>query len=636
MVLIFIFALLTFVIVRAADPAYSVTIEEINSENYPQIQLSFKLTGSVENLVARHFSIYENGKINNGPIVLLPPKNPNNKIDLFIFLDRSGNTKSYESIIKSNLKSLVHYMKNNEVDLDVKMIDFGSTDLPQNTDIKTFASEADFNDSVDGLVFDSARPSKVYGLNKIDQIASSQGRSGADKVVLIINGSQFYDQKLDDATTFNVAETVNKLFNNGFTVFVTGYPLKQLHALRTLNTEDGSLSHSVPGGYLGGFAIDLTVIDDLLKKQNTGRYVLQYYSENPGGGSAQLYIQDNFVENFSYSRGDSSTPMMIHTTGNEAIEGHSLPIRVEVAPNGQLINIAEMSYLDESTPPKLVKSVLIHEKTEDTENNMIYTGEIPEGGFPSDFARYYVKVYTPYDVIGSEDEYVSIPVFAYDEDIILKSTIVNNEEVIWRWEGKTVDMGEKYQLWAGDEMIIETKDRLYTLPADECDKYQVVKVRVLLKAGADHPSAGTWSNFSRQGEVFVGTDGELTESEGINIMISCLENKEYQTNSAYIQTEPNYSASKKLYMDKMTYYVTGITDPTLKSKIRLDRYALLYYLMNFINGTEYSKYSNSSVLIPRSMVYKVVTNSNQKDDLSGAFQTAVEELARRMRGSSSF
>ena len=136
-VLIFIFALLTFVAVRASS-AYSVTIDEIHSDNYPQIQLRFKLAGSVENLVARHFSIYENGKINNGPIVLLPPKSPNNKIDLFIFLDRSGNTKDYESIIKSNLKSLVNYMKNSGVDLEVKMIDFGSTDLPQNTDIRTF------------------------------------------------------------------------------------------------------------------------------------------------------------------------------------------------------------------------------------------------------------------------------------------------------------------------------------------------------------------------------------------------------------------------------------------------------------------------------------------------------------------
>ena len=623
-----------------AGSTFNVTIKELDTNDFPRVQLTVEINGDTDGLSPTNFQIHENGELNKGPIVMLPPKSLNNKIDLFILLDKSGNTKEYQSIIKANIKALVKYMKSNEVDLEVHITEItvndkhpDAADAPESL---SFTNEAQIIDGVNSISFDSIRPTRTYGLNKIYNFTSNKARSGADKIALIINGSQFNDEKKGDDTTYNVHEVVTKLAENNFTTFVVGYPIKQVFSQ---NSENESIARASSGGYLGSFGSDLTVIYDLLKKRDSNSFVFQYYSNQlpSSAGSAELYILDYLSKGFSYPIIEETEPQFIHATANEALVGKPLPIRIEVNPFGKLVNVLDMYYFDENS--KLQNIALGHERKESTDETLIYTGEIPANGFPSEegeYVRYYVTVNTPYDVIGSDEDYISIPIFAYDDGITLIPTIVNDEKVIWRWEGETVDMGDEYELWAGDTLIKNTKEKSWTIPVTECSRYQVVKLKVHVKAGEDHPKAGGWSNFSRPGEVFVGEDTEITEKEGIGLMIECLDEKQTSSFSSFVSGESNYSSNRKLYLEKTLYYFTGVVNPSLKDQIRFERFRLLYYLMNFIGHSEYTDYPLSSNYIPRSILYKVITNTNQKGNLGNAFSKAVEELARRMRGNSSF
>ncbi|MBU0577438.1 VWA domain-containing protein [Patescibacteria group bacterium] len=631
------FVLITVVIVKAST-LYTVAVEEEDISSFPQVQLSLKITGDTSNLFARHFHVSENGERNNGPIVILPPDSSNNKIDLFILLDQSGNTENYQSIIRSNLKSLILYMENQGVDLKVNITAFSSSDTPQDETPESYTEFANLETSIDSMAFDSSHPKRVYGLNKIYNFASTSSRSGAEKVALIINGSQFYDQDRGEDTTYNVRETINELAANDFITFVVGAPIKQLHSLRSDNTEDASLSHSMAGGYLGSFGTDLTVIHDLLQKRGSNRFVLQYYSTLPlseaSSGSAQIYIKDYPVKTINYPDVDVAEPMMTHDVAHEALLGDPFPVRIEIAPYGKLVNVVEMFYLNAAGGVQ--NQVLIHKRDESTDDLLVFEGAIPGDDYPEDYLRYYVSAHTAYHTIGSEADTVSVPVFAYDTGIFLQSQIINDEEILWTWYGETVDQGIQYELWAGDSLIINTTERNYSIPITECNKYQVVKVRVLLKPDADHPHAGDWSLFSRPGERFAGEETTITEQEGIEKMIECLDDKTATSLSSFVQNEPNYEALKNLYLEKMFYYFTRVIDPSIGQDVEFGRYRLLYYLMNFINYTEYSTYSTSSDDILNSIVYKAITNANQTNNITQTFETAIQELIIRMRGSLSF
>ena len=124
-------------------------------------------------------------------------------------------------------------------------------------------------------------------------------------------------------------------------------------------------------------------------------------------------------------------------------------------------------------------------------------------------------LHSPYFVSNPADNRYLVPVLEYDKGIRLTPTTVNGDTVLWRWEGETVDMGTQYQLWGGDTMIVETTGRTHEIPATECNRYQVVKLRVLVKAGADHPRAGQWSFFSLPAEAYVGPDGPMTQEAAV-------------------------------------------------------------------------------------------------------------------------
>ena len=250
LVIAFCIAFLIVFLVYAYSP-YSATIHDIDVSEFPKVRLSISVNAD-EKLVAKNFSIIENDKKNNGPIVVLPPNTFNKTIDLFILIDKSGNTKKYDKIIKGNLNALIKYMQDKGVDLNVKLVTFGSSGTSYDLDLKNYSDDLNlFNNDIENVTFDNIRVERVFGLEKIYSLAAQSYRSNAEKVALVINGSQYYDQSRGDNTTFDISDTINMLAEKNFVIFVTGFPIKQMVTNKTSNTEDGSLSHSLAGGYLG-------------------------------------------------------------------------------------------------------------------------------------------------------------------------------------------------------------------------------------------------------------------------------------------------------------------------------------------------------------------------------------------------
>jgi hypothetical protein len=626
--------LFAFIAVKASSSC-SISFKKINTGSFPMVQLDLNISGETSGLFAKNFSISENGKVNNGPIILLPPKPFNNKIDLFVLLDTSGNTQLYEPIIQSNLRSLMDYMEALGIDYNIYLTSFGYSDSPEDQIPENFPDNVQFGDRIDGIAFDASKPNRVYGLNKIYNFTSVPSRPDAQKVALVVNGSQFYDIDRGEDTTYSKRETINQLVSGGFDLFVIGYPLKQVNAVQTGKVEDASLSHSVSGGYIGSFGSDLTVLADILKNRSSDKFTLVYYSGllplEASGSSVQIYIQNSPSGSFNYPSIDPTVQKINHTTANEVILGDPVDIGVKIDTFGKLVDLVEMFYLDKNNA---VQKQILNNKRDKMENGaMVYEGFIDKNDYPEDYVRYYVRVHTPYNVIGAEEDTVSIPVFAYDNGIVLRSTVVNNTDVLWSWSGKTVDMGTEYELYAGDDLVIKTTARNFSIPVTECNRYQIVKLRVHLKDNADHPRAGEWSLFSRPGERFVGEDGPVTEKQGIEKMFECLKSKSAISFSSFVTGENNYQPDRDLYLEKMLYYLTGVIGQSIRNEVRYDRYRLLYYIMNFISYNEYTTYEISSSDIPISIVYKVITNTNQTSDIYGAFKKAMDELVRRMRGS---
>ena len=272
---------------------------------------------------------------------------------------------------------------------------------------------------------------------------------------------------------------------------------------------------------------------------------------------------------------------------------------------------------------------------------MVYEGEIPKGDYPTEALNYFVKIYTPFDLVGTGDDMTNVKVESVDDGIILKSQMVNNKEVLWSWSGPTVNMGDEYEIWEGDKKLNvgSLVARSYSIPITECKRYQIVKVRVKLRKGVDHPRAGDWSLFSRPGEYYypdpgVTQDG-LTESFGVSKMVECLEKSSYETPAAFIASERGYHASTNLTLNKIFYYVTAILDPSLKDDLRLERFGLLYLFMDALSQTDYDTYSPDTKSLPASLLYKAITAANQIGDLEAVFKDSLDELAIRLRGNTS-
>lgn len=640
--LLFFITLFTVVIVRADSP-FTVTINQVRTSKFPHVIVALTITENgapASNLTPKNIVIKEGGgEVNNGPLVLLPPGQSPTKIDLFILLDTSGNTMDYEEVIKGNLKALAQHLNDVGVDLNLKLLTFGGNDTAYSLDVQSFGADvARFRQEVDELIFDNVRPGRVFGLDKIFSLAAQGARPGAEKIALIINGSQFYDAARGDTQTpHSLNEAIARLSEKNFITFVLGQPLKQLHEVTSDNTEDSSLSHHLPGGYLGSFASDLTVIYELLELRSDGNYVLRYFSNlsksSASGASGSLYIDTFSVGTINYGSVAISTPVLTHTE-SDALIGEDFAIETHVSNNGQFINGVEVVYLNAANVEK--KSMLERRPSLDTLDELVYKTVISATDMPTEQLIYYFVVRTPFYESGSIADAFTTQITEFDDGIELHSIPVNNNEVVWSWTGKTVEMGTRYQLWGGDEMIIDTTQRRHAISTGDCKKYQVVKLKVLLRSNADHPLAGKWSLFSRVAERYVGSKEAITEQEGISVMVNCVEDKSATSAESFAQSEDDYQESEKLSLNKTLYYLTGVINPALRADVPLSRYRLLYSFMQFISSQEAQDYAENTVPIPRSILYKAIANTNQSTDFENKFTEAMEEYIRRISGNTSF
>lgn len=631
--LVIIFTLITIVVVKAGTD-FNVSVKDIDTSAFPQVRLSITISGNNDKLYARHFSVNESGERNMGATLLLPPSSEKSAIDLKILLDKSGNTKQYESIIKGNLKNLIHYLEDQSLSVNITLHSFGD-DSSQDVNLSNVTDAM-----IDDLTFGSNKIDSAYGFAKISELASSSSSGSPEKIVLIINGTQFYNDEYNQ----NFKNAVKSLYDNGYTAFVIGYPLQQLYPLKPNNIamEDHSIFTDSYGGYLGAFGTDLTVIHDLFQKSYEGNYVFQYYSnQSPSNASyAQIYIDDNQIDNINYPGISSASPSSTVNTEDEVILGDDLPISIEISQHGKLVNVVEMGFLNGEGGVQT--QILKHNRAESTDDKLVYSGLIKEvsiktedgvdGDYTGQFVKFWTTIHTPYDTVSTEGSPTDIPIFAYDDGINLHYQLHPDNKIKWYWDGPSVDEGKVFQLWGGGELLGETNEKHLIVSYDKCSSYQVVKLRV---SKVTNPTEEDWGLYSKPGEVFLGEEGSINEKEGIEIMIECLDNdkREATSISSFVQDEPEYNASSNLDLDRMLYYFTGVISSEYKyeTEKKTGRFGLLYYVMNFINKEQYDEYDSLSA-VSRLMLFKVITNINQVSDLDKRFEIGLYELYIRIHG----
>lgn len=605
--------LMLFATVRAAT-SYSVTADFLSTDAFPAVVASLKITGDTANLVPRNLKIVENGTENHGALVLIPAGPVISKIDLFILRD-AGNLKENGPVVDKKLESLTDYLNSGVVDAKVVQT--------------TYTSDAS---------------GKTDAFKKISDLASTPARTGAQKVLLILNGSSFYDMDRGDANTTQSATDIIKLLTaDNFITFVAGAPFRSLEAFRSDNTEEASLSHSMAGGYLGSYSTDLTRLVDLLKNRDTGHFALYYTSglmpAEASGASVDLFVGGFLAGHLSYPAISAATPTYSYLTTPTVMLGDPVPIRIEVSPQGKMVAEAELTYQDQNSA--FQTRLLKFDRASSAAEKLVYEGEIPKGDYPPDNLNYFVKLYTPFDLVGTGNDMKQVGIESVDDGIIIKPQLVNNKEVLWSWSGKTVDMGSEYEIWSGDKKLNNGSlvVRSYSIPITECDRYQIVKVRVKLRAGVDHPRAGDWSLFSRPGEYYYPDPGvtqdSVTEAFGVQKLVECLSKSVYESPAAFIAAEKTYKPSANLTLNKALYDLTAILQPSLKDTVRYDRYSLLYLFMNVISQSDYDTYNPDTKNIPASILYKVITGANQLSDFQTVFKSSLDELAVRLRGNTS-
>ena len=650
---LFLLLLLTSLVVKAGS-TYTINLDPLKIDAFPRVQLTF--TASENNLFAKNFLIKEDGEDNTGPIVVLSPKNTNNKIDLFLLIDTTGNTQKYKQIIQNNIQALVLYMKHKGVDGQIYIQTLSSSDSPQSINISQFAlNDQALIDFIDNLTFDEQKKERTYGLEKIDNFAKTTARSGSEKILVIINGSQFSDIDKGDSTSYSLIETINSLGNSNFIVFALGNPIKQLHKSKSQPIEDGSMSHALSGGYLGAFSSDLTQIYDLLFKRTPQKYVLQYFSnksvDTASSTGVEILINNFSTKTLSYSSVNRFEQEFAFAEVEDIYIGTDANISVVLTPYEKASNVLTVVYGTSESGYEEKELMLDREKSND--QYLAYTGKLK----PEDYQKYsnlnsinyFSKLYTP-DTYKTFTNGKMVLIIKYDSGIYLEGELVSangsDQKILWKWSGKTVDLGTEFELWGGDNLITKTTNRQFQVPIDnsECNRYQVMKLKVKLPAGVDHPSAGGWSTFSLVAEKYMparNADGinesEISETNGINLMLNCFDiNK---STSEYTST-----GSNKLNLDTVLKY---LTDVKYKKDEGTRNNRFIYILMKYISGQtvktmssggfvdtdgDLKNYPNEGTNIKREMVYKLITNANQTIDFTNTFSDAIQELIDRMSG----
>jgi len=612
-----------FMAVNAATP-YSASEVQLNDSEFPRVQVALDITGDTNGLLAKHFEIVEVGRNNVGPLVVLPPNKASNNLDLRILIDTSGRTSKQADLIRTNLRGLVQYIFEAEMTASIYIKSFDGTQDMLSTDLQGAIN------NVNDLTFSGAATQKIDGFGMITAEAGASSNPNTQKVLLIVNGSDFEDDNTDDLMDPRMNKAIGAVYNNCL-AFVLGHPLKKIHAVRAghESAEFIDFSHSVPGGYIGGFGADLTSMVDLLKMQSEQHFVLQYYSIQPtssyAGSSALLRIDGFDVHTLVHKNLPATSLAVNHLPANELVLGENVDIDVDLGNYGKMINAVELNYENKSGIFETIN--LFHKRSASTEETLRYTGQVPNEVMNDENFSYYISVHTPYSSIGAGSGLVTVPVNAYDDGIILKATLVNNEEVLWTWEGPTVAKGRSFEVWSGDTLLTTTSKKNHTIPLTNCNHYQIVQVKVIF---AD----GTKSYPSRPYEYYAktGIDGPITEKDGVQLMIECIEEKENDSYSSIANTN-GFSANSNLNLERAGIYMARIIAKNIWEKIedQADYFELLYYIMIFIDREEYTAHGIEGTAINESLVHKLISRVNNTENINQAYDDALEELSNRLR-----
>jgi len=607
------FSILLIIGVKASD-IFTVSVTTFNDSEFPRVQVAMQISGDKTDLMAKDIDIEEGGIINIGPKVLLPPHNKPSQIDLHIMVDTSGNTSDQEGLIKSNLKSLVQYIYDLEMNAGITIESFDGSQRKTSNSL-----QAVFND-INILSFSGSEVTKIDGFAKIESVPSETSRQ---KVLLIVNGTAF-ENGLNNQ---RVRDAIKAVRLRGYPAFVLGHPLKAMHAVKADNimAELVDLSHSIPGGYLGGFGADLTSMVDLLNMQSSKDYVLQYYRAK-SGSQAILKIIDINVDNFTYSNAPSSNINIEHIPDNELVAGEDMFIEVDLEYPGNMVNAVELKYTYQDD--NIFESIpLIHKRSQSTEDALKYTVNIPvrepEDASAQNHFSYYFLVNTPYasKTIGGAD----IPINVYDNEINLNYTLFpTSQEVSWYWDGATVNQGKSFEVWDGDTLIGITEDKHYEIPLDECNRYQNVHVVVILSNGERKISAPV--------EYYADEDDDepITEEDGVRLMLQCINNKEID-NYTVIHAMQDFDSTKNLKLDRAGIYLARIiAEDIWKKNETIGYFEMLYYIMIYIDREEYIAYGIEKEDIKQSLVYKLISCVNNTADVNKTYDDAREELAKRL------
>lgn len=630
-------SMLLFIVVKAAT-GYDITVTQLNDSEFPRVQVAMNISGKVD-FLPRNIEIEEGGKANNGPLILLPPHKAPSKINLHILVDTSARTSGQADLIRSNLEAMVQHL----FELDMAEGVYLSTFNGSQNDLFSNSLQGVIN-NLNALTFSGEITQKINGFAKISEKVSASNPSGNQKVLLIVNGSDFEDNGIEGVLGSMYSTAISKVDGSDNLAFVLGHPLRKIHAVRADDEKAPleDLSHRLKGGYLGGFGADLTSLVDLLKMQSENDYVMQYYSiQSPGsfvGSQATIRIDGSSTQNITYK--NSPVPASVsfdHLPENELIVGEVPPIEVDVAHHGNMVNAVELKYKNEAGDLKAIP--LTHKRSDDVEGANKYFVDIPTDALWKDPITYYISAETPYKSIAEHG--FTLPVNSYNGIELTAQDSFDGSgkiiEIIWTWTVPADMKAKEYEVWLGDDYqeTTDLKEASIPIGADgkECDRYQVVQIKVTMPDGTISKSKPV-SHFADADD-----DGPMTEWNGLSLMDNCLEEKKTSITKIRANTF-GFDPVAKLTLERAGLYLAkfvseGVWDwqeITSEGIIKEKSFPMIHYIMRFINREEYLQYGIGGGPIKESLVYKLIGEANHTDNINEAYANALKELSKRITG----
>ena len=625
------FSAFVILMAKAAVP-YQVTLESLDESEFPRLTASLKIEGDTDGLLPKNFKVEEGGHLNNGPLVFVPPHGSPNKIDLTVLVDAGAQTTVSQELIKANLKGLVQNLDDRQVALNLHLLTVdGTQDFLSTTQEDAFQM-------IDRLTF-SENDSATNVLDRIIEVASSMVHStDSQQVMLIVNGSYTPDSKPDGVTGQKMKQAIAAVSDYSDLTFVMGAPLQQIHGVRPEGSisEFSDFSHRTRGGYLGGFGADLSQLGELLVKQSPDHFLFQYYTSYPPtvvhGAQAKWYIDGGQVADLTYQAEPATELLIHHLPENELALGDQAVLSVDLENKGKAIDAVELIY--KNAQGDFSSNSFIPKRSESKDKPLTYTRKLTDDLLTEDYFTYYIKVHTPYTSTGNETNAVTIPVNRYDDGIILSATLSQDKKSVgWSWSGPTVDKGKAFEVWMGDQLLSTTTDRAYSIALDDCNRYQILQVKVIF---VDE----TKSNPSRPTEFFADDekDPSITERDGLTLMLSCLKKKRFGTYSEFLASTSSFSPNQSMTLEKAGFYFSKLTHEDLWKNVETGHgyFELIYYIMKFLNKEQYIHHAIEHQPVQKSIIYKWISLANFTDDLKIKFDGGLSELSSRIRGNLTF